>query len=187
MKLVNIKPLFEAKGTNFNVTDLGNGYVKKQPIKGGNIPEIEYTKLDFMKSNFNTGVFAKITELTKQYAIVEKVDTDKATRIVKVFIDGYVSIWGEEDFEKYGEFDNDAISDFIMNEVLSPRSTIDWDNIHDVVYNQKIDDKAFRIGASWLLPFRTKLMKIQNWPVSVFDIHIDNIGVTNRGLVIFDF
>ena len=81
-------------------------------------------------------------------------------------------------------------SDFIMNEVLSPKSSIDWEWVERTAKDMDSNDDYVK-ACNYLVDYHKRLKRVKGWPVSTFDIHAENVGVVNRGgskkLVIIDF
>ena len=180
------------KGRNFSVVSIGSGRVKKTPLAGGKITPIEYKKLEFMRANAPSKLFVPIYELTDEYVIMQQVDVAKAATYINLFANSYFDMVGDDDIRgEDGDLSIDGLGEFIMNQVLSPNSTMDWSSCDDIITNHASDPsiRNFKIAYSYIRHYRKKLAMVHSWPVSVFDIHIDNIGLSpdNAGLMIFDF
>lgn len=165
--------------------DMENTVIKK-PKKGNKISPIEIKKHQFMKQNESSNVFIKIFNIKPDAIWAEKADTKTANDICWKFAQEYLEMSGnEENIE-----DDDMISDYIMDDILSPKTTIDWKWVKQITNDFNPNDD-FVIAANYLLDYHNRLKLIKKWPVSTFDIHAENVGIVNRDgvemLVIIDF
>jgi hypothetical protein len=160
--------------------------VIKRPVQGNKISSIEIKKHQFMKDNEASGVFVRILQIKPDTIRAEKANTKTGNAICWIFTEDYLDITGNEE----GIEDDDMKSDFIMNEVLSPKSSIDWEWVERTAKDIDPNDNYVK-ACNYLVDYHKRLKRVKGWPVSTFDIHAENVGVVNRGgskkLVIIDF
>ena len=165
--------------------DMSDTVIKK-PAKGNKISSIEIKKHQFMKDNEGSDVFVRILQIRPDTIWAEKVNTKTGNAICWIFTEEYLDITGNEE----GIEDDDMKSDFIMNEVLSPKSSIDWEWVERTAKGMDPNDNYVK-ACNYLVDYHKRLKRVKGWPVSTFDIHAENVGVVNRGgskkLVIIDF
>lgn len=190
-KTINENETLIGQGKYFNTYEDNSdedmsGTVIKRPAKGNKISSIEIKKHQFMKDNEASDVFVRIHQIRPDIIWAEKANTKTGNAICWIFTEGYLDITGNEE----GIEDDDMRSDFIMNEVLSPKSSIDWEWVERTAKDMDPNDDYVK-ACNYLVDYHKRLKKVKGWPVSTFDIHAENVGVVNKDgskkLVIIDF
>jgi hypothetical protein len=172
-----------SQGTHSKIEDMGNGKVKKTPLSGNTFSETEYSKILFMQKHSTYNVFADVYEITPTFAVIKKLDTS-IQKPIWLYIKNNIVIDHERStVGKYGgesRHDRDAMSQFIMNDILSPNALeyyITWFKDLNTPISNMLSDYMIRVK------------RVTNWPVTKFDIHIENIGrdPQDNKIKIFDF
>jgi len=174
----------QGQGTYSQVTDLGNNLVKKTPLSGNTFSDIEFKKLTFMANNKNN-IFVTFQEITPQYAITDKLELTIRTPIWKWIKNEIVTDNERDTVGKYGgesSNDPDALGEFIAKDILSPTPNM---GVFETLEYYSVEDPI----ASLLVDYMLRISTVKGWPVSTFDIHIDNIGLDRKDnkLKVFDF
>ena len=171
--------------TSIDDSDEGmEGTVIKEPINGGKISSLELKKHKFMKDQENTGAFIKIFAINPDSIWAERANMEEGYDMCWDFAKTYLDISGDEEYE-----DDDMKSDFILKALDPLKSVVDWDWVGRMV----ADDPTYSVFTSskYLLDLRARMKNVKSWPVKVFDIHAENIGMVDRDgvkkLVITDF
>ena len=173
-----------ARGHHSQVIDIGNNQVKKTPLNGGAFSDTEFKKLTFMANNKNN-IFVTFHDITTQYAITDKLDLTIRTPVWKWIKNNIVTDNENSTVGKYGgesRHDPDAMGEFVMKDILSPTPNM---GIFETIEYYSVNDPI----ASLLVDYMLRISTVRNWPVDIFDIHIDNIGLDKKDnkLKVFDF
>ena len=74
------------------------------------------------------------------------------------------------------------MGEFVAKDILSPTPDM---GIFETIEYYSVDDPV----ASLLVDYMLRISTVRNWPVDIFDIHIDNIGLDKKDnkLKVFDF
>jgi len=166
-------------------TDEGmEGTVIKEPINGGKISSLELKKHQFMKDQERTGAFIKIFDINPNSIWAERADMQEGYDMCWDFANTYIDISGDEEYE-----DDDMKSDFILKALDPLKSIVDWEWVGRLVAEDPTDSNLE--SSRNLLDLRARMKNVKSWPVKVFDIHAENIGMVDRDgikkLVITDF
>jgi hypothetical protein len=160
------------------------GTVIKEPINGGKISSLELKKHQFMKDQENTGAFVKIFDVSSDLIWAERADMETGYRMCWDFAETYLDLSGDEEYE-----DDDMKSDFILKALDPFKSVVDWEWVGRLVDDYPSDPDI--VSSKYLFDLRERIKSVKSWPVKVFDIHAENIGMVYRDgierLVITDF
>ena len=174
----------QGQGHYSQVTDLGNNLVKKTPLNGDTFSDIEFKKLTFMANNKNN-IFVIFHDITAHYAITDKLDLTIRTPIWKWIKNNIVTDNEKDTVGRYGgesSHDPDALGEFIAKDILSPTPNM---GVFETLEHYSVNHPV----ASLLVDYMLRISTVKHWPVSTFDIHIDNIGLDRKDnkLKVFDF